>query len=71
MGSDGQERAVAPEMNMQTEGKNIPMHSTRTLFMERKMKNMKGICFEHIWFFVFDFTAPWLSEFATFPFDRQ
>lgn len=55
MGGDGQERAVSaeimgsgvcPEMNMQTGEKQVPRYSAGILFMESKIKNLKGICFE-------------------------
>lgn len=79
MGGDHQERAVTPEnmgaeawpeMNTQIEGKKVPVHGTGILFMENKIINMNGICFKLIWFFVFDFIAPCLSEYVTFLFDN-
>lgn len=60
-------------MNMQIEGEKVPMHGAGILLTEKKMKKKQktknGICFALIWFFVSDFTAPCLSEFATFLFD--
>lgn len=78
MGSERQERAVMPE-NMGAGGpaqkwtckwrEEVPIHSPEILLMENEILKMKDISFELIWFFVFDFSVPCLSEFVTFLFE--
>lgn len=69
--SEARDHGGSPEINMQIEkgGKKIPIRSTGIPLIENRIKNMKVICFEPIWFFLSDFIVFCISEFATFLFE--